>query len=214
MTACFPREDEQFRVIPCDPWASLGCGSAALGSPGEIVRPFSSGPFSRASGFRFRISFPGGRCSAMSSVSEIWQRARTALGLGHAEPPHLRAGRWGEERAAAFLRRQGLRIVGRRVRVGRRGELDVLAIDGETLVFVEVKTRADESFGRAAAAVDRKKRRHLGLAAVRYLQRLKEKPNHFRFDIVEVVGVEGGPEPEITHIENAFSLDRRIRLPW
>ena len=86
---------------------------------------------------------------------------------------NLAAGLWGEEQAAKFLEGRGYRILGRRVRVGRRDEIDLVARAGETLVFVEVKTRRGEDFGRPAEAVDRDKRRALSRAAIRYLRRLR-----------------------------------------
>ncbi|MBU4198637.1 MAG: YraN family protein [Verrucomicrobia bacterium] len=123
------------------------------------------------------------------------------------------AGRWGEAQAERFLKTKGYKILGRRVRVGDRDELDLVARDGESLVFVEVKTRHSEDFGRPAEAVDRHKRHYLSRAAVRYLKALKSPPVCFRFDVVEVIGVEGNPQPRIRHIENAFPLDRRYRIP-
>ncbi len=124
------------------------------------------------------------------------------------------SGEWGERAAEQFLRRAGYRILGRRVRVGWRGELDLVARDGAVLVFVEVKTRRGERFGRPAAAVGGAKRRVLSRTAVRYLQRLREAPRVFRFDVVEVVGAPGDPAPPVVrHLPNAFPLDRRYRVP-
>lgn len=123
------------------------------------------------------------------------------------------SGEWGERRAERHLRGKGYRIVGRRVRVGMRDELDLVARDGKTLVFVEVKTRARETFGRPSSSVDRKKRHVLSRGAVRYLKKLRTPGVPFRFDIVEVVGVPGDRDPEIRHIENAFPLDSRYSLP-
>ncbi|MEI7879409.1 MAG: YraN family protein [bacterium] len=128
-------------------------------------------------------------------------------------PFHLKTGMWGENQAAAFLEAKGYKILSRRFRVTARDEFDLIARLGETLVFVEVKTRRSELFGRPVAAVDRTKRHHLSRAAVRYLQRLK-KPVNFRFDVVEVVGGSDGLGPVIRHIESAFSLDRCYMLPW
>lgn len=123
------------------------------------------------------------------------------------------SGFWGETQAAAELRRRGYAIIGRRVRVGRRDEIDLLARRGGVLVFVEVKTRRNETFGRPAAAVTRRKRHYLSRAAVRYMRRLKPAPQYFRFDVVEVVGAPDGPPPVIRHIENAFTLESRYRAP-
>ena len=125
------------------------------------------------------------------------------------------SGRWGEDLAAGFLKRKGrLKILGRRVRIDRRNELDIVARDGDTLVFVEVKTRSAEDFGRPIESVDRAKRAALSRAAVRYLSRLRSQPAYFRFDVVEVVGEPGDEAPVIRHIENAFPLSRPYRVPW
>lgn len=130
-------------------------------------------------------------------------------GLRWQAPSHIRTGVWGEEQAARALRGKGYRIIGRRVRVGRRDEIDLVARDGPVLVFVEVKTRRDEVFGRPIESVDRRKRRILCRAAVRYLRALKGQRPYFRFDVVEVIGVGGDKSPAIRHIERAFELDRR-----
>lgn len=130
------------------------------------------------------------------------------------EAAHLRAGKWGEDVAARYLKKQGMKILDTRVRVGRRAELDIVAREDETLVFVEVKTRASERMGRPLDAVKKDKRAILGRAAWGYMRRLKRKPPYFRFDVVEVVGVEGGDDPEVRHIPNAFTLPPRYRVPW
>ena len=131
-------------------------------------------------------------------------------------PESHRAGAWGERLAAEFLKNRGYRILGKNVRFGSRCELDIVARSPapEALVFVEVKTRRSEDFGRPLAAVDRGKRRAMGRAALRYLQRTKAKPAHIRFDVIEVVGTPDGGEPVVRHIENAFSLGPGYRLPW
>ena len=129
-------------------------------------------------------------------------------------PEHLRTGEWGERVAEDALRRAGLRVVGRRVRYGSRLELDLVAWQGRVLVFVEVKTRANEDFGRGWAAVNRAKQRQLSRAAWRYLRALDPKPEYFRFDVVEVVGSPGESKPQVRHLENAFTLSSDIRLPW
>ena len=121
-------------------------------------------------------------------------------------------GRWGEEAAARCLEQKKYKLLGRRVRIGRRDEIDIVARLGEVLIFVEVKTRHGETFGRPSDSVDRKKRHALSRAAVRYIERLPNPRVRFRFDVVEVIG-EPGCDPEVRHIENAFLLDKRYMLP-
>jgi putative endonuclease len=124
------------------------------------------------------------------------------------------AGLWGEKWAERTLKDKGYRILGRRVRVGDRDEIDLVARDEDVLVFVEVKTRENEQFGRPVSAVDQKKRHTLSRAAVRYLKQLKKLPPYYRFDVVEVIGRVGDSAPDRRHIENAFTLDPRYRLPY
>jgi putative endonuclease len=130
------------------------------------------------------------------------------------EPQHLAFGRWGEKVAEDYLKAQGLKILGDRVFVGRKDELDLLVRDGETLVFVEVKARKNELYGRPSDAVDRQKRYHLSRAAIRYMEKLKKKPNYFRFDIVEVIGELEQADPEIRHLKSAFTLSKPFKVTW
>lgn len=130
-------------------------------------------------------------------------------------PSHLRTGEWGESVATDHLKGKRFRIRGRRVRIGRRDEIDIIAqCPKGVLVFVEVKTRADETFGRPISSVDRRKRRVLSRAAWRYLRRMRPRPEYFRFDVVEVVGSPAGGPPLVRHIENAFQLQGNRRIPW
>jgi putative endonuclease len=121
-------------------------------------------------------------------------------------------GEWGEQVAAELLKKSGYSILGMRVRFGAREEIDIVARDGGILVFVEVKTRKSENYGRPSVSVDRKKRHLLSRAAVRYLKRLKNPRVCFRFDIVEVIGEPDGEKPKLRHIENAFTLDKIYAL--
>jgi len=149
--------------------------------------------------------------------ASLWRRRRAPGSEASAPAAGGRrdAGRWGEAVAERLLRQKGLRFLGRRVRVGRRGEIDLLFRDGRTLIFVEVKTRADERFGRPSEAVDRGKRQRLSRAAMRYVRTLRDKPDYLRFDVIEVVGTPDTAEPPaVRHIENAFPLEGRFYIPW
>jgi len=130
------------------------------------------------------------------------------------EAAHLKTGRWGEQQAAHFLKSRRYRIHGQRIRIGRHDELDIVAEHSGVLVFVEVKTRRNEAYGRPFSAVNKTKRKRLSRAAVTYLKKTKRRPDHIRFDVVEVVGEPGGNPPELRHIENAFPLDGAYRLWW
>ena len=121
-------------------------------------------------------------------------------------------GQWGERAAEKHLRAQGFRILGRRVRVGDRDEIDLVVRDGDVLVFVEVKTRASARYGRPISAVDRRKRQVQSRAAVRYLQKLKRRDVLFRFDVVEVIGTPEAGVESLYHVEEAYPLDRRYMI--
>ena len=130
------------------------------------------------------------------------------------EAPHLKAGRWGEKQAEKFLKKAGYKMLGRRVRSGKHDEIDLIARFDDTMIFVEVKTRKNEMYGRPAAAVNREKRRKLSRAAVTFLQKRKLRPPYIRFDIVEVVGSPDGEASEVRHIENAFQIEGGYRIWW
>jgi len=152
-------------------------------------------------------------------------RLKAVLRTGLKEASHLKLGRWGEKQAEKFLKKSGYKILGRRVRVGRHDEIDLIARqrssrkasprhEGDTMVFVEVKTRKNEKYGRPAAAVNRDKRHKLSRAAVTFLQKRKLRPPYIRFDVIEVIGEPDGGAPEIRQIENAFQLEGGYRIWW
>ena len=109
--------------------------------------------------------------------------------LGFAQPAPLRSGAAAEKRAARFLEKQGLRILARNYKTPGRGggEIDIIAQDGETLVFAEVRQRSSHDYGGAAASVGRAKQKHLRFAAQRYLQNWATLPP-CRFDVLAVEG--------------------------
>ncbi|MCC7499587.1 MAG: YraN family protein [Bryobacterales bacterium] len=120
--------------------------------------------------------------------------------------PEQAAGRRGEDLAHRFLQRAGMTVVARnyRTRAGT-AELDLVAWDGGTLVFVEVKSRASEEFGPPDRAVDREKRAHIVRAAADYARRAGVELKQTRFDIVNVVFAR---RPRIEHLRDAFRVSR------
>jgi putative endonuclease len=129
-------------------------------------------------------------------------------------PPLLRAflnrvlGDQGERAAARALRRAGMRVLMRGFRTPR-GEVDLIARDGDTLVFVEVKTRRS---GRPAEAVTPEKQQRLTLAALAFLKRHGLLQQKSRFDVVAIVWPEGSRTPRIEHLRDAFPAVGRGQL--
>ena len=124
-------------------------------------------------------------------------------------PLHLKAGQLGEKTAKRHLRRQGLKFLTANFRTDR-GEIDLVMRDRDCLVFVEVKTRSSEEWTRPAAAVNKERRGRLTRAALDYLRLLKNPPVKLRFDIVEVLLLDGAVR-EVRHLENAFLMERPYR---
>lgn len=107
-----------------------------------------------------------------------------------------------ESLAGRYLRKKGYRLVEQNFRLGHK-EIDIIAHDGETVVFVEVKGRTSTEFGLPAESVSRRKMRHIVKAAEAYLSRRKLWNRPCRFDVVCVTLV-GNREVEFDHILNAF----------
>lgn len=118
---------------------------------------------------------------------------------------HISLGRDGEELACKFLKRAGYKILELNFR-GRLGEIDLVAEDGDCLVFVEVKTRTDLSCGHPLESIDSRKQRQLIKAAREYLGRSGAEERFCRFDAVSVLHPDG-QEPRIELVRNAFELD-------
>jgi putative endonuclease len=129
--------------------------------------------------------------------------------IGHKEKAaaHLITGQAGEDAAYFHLRKLGYVMVARNWRVPQcKGELDLVAWDGDVLCFVEVKTRTTRDVKPAEAAVDERKRRELAVMARNFMRRLRrEKPPEYRFDVVSVYLSTAGAA-EITLFKNAFVL--------
>jgi len=113
-------------------------------------------------------------------------------------------GQEGESAAEQYLRHKGYRIVARNLR-SSVGELDLVAEDGQVLVFVEVKARRTDAFGGAIQAVHQRKQEKLIQLAAQYLARHHMKGRLCRFDVVLLQGTDAVAS-QIEHIQNAFEV--------
>lgn len=111
-------------------------------------------------------------------------------------------GRLAEQRALEFLQAQGLELIARNYRAAR-GEIDIIMRDGKTLVFVEVRYRADETFCRASETIDRGKQQRLRSTGEYYLQQHAGTfTDDCRFDIIILTGP--AEKTEYQWVRNAF----------
>ena len=154
---------------------------------------------------------------------------------GKVEPEHLRRGKLGERAAKRYLQQHGMRFLTANFR-SERGEIDLIfrvedcpsaerALLRKSLkvsklkfmrnctnclVFVEVKTRSSEEWTRPAAAVNAERRRRLTRTALDYLRLLRNPPVKLRFDIVDVLLLDGAVR-EVRHLPNSFPMERPYR---
>lgn len=117
-------------------------------------------------------------------------------------------GQRGEQLAEGYLVNKGFRVVDRNVRT-KRGEMDLIALDGNCLVFIEVRTRSSQSFGTAGESITWKKKQKLRELAIEYLQKSAQPIPTFRFDVIAIytgASTQGGDfmKPVIEHYESAF----------
>lgn len=112
-------------------------------------------------------------------------------------------GRLGESLAERHLRDQGYEIVCRNYRT-RFGEIDIIAKDRATIVFVEVKSRRSIAYGSARSAITPQKRRKMSMLALYYLKATRQTSARARFDVVTICS--GGGKPNVDVIKNAFEL--------
>lgn len=112
---------------------------------------------------------------------------------------HKAFGLQAEEKAADYLTKQGLTVLKRNV-VTPYGEMDIIAMDGEYLVFIEVKCRRSTVYGLPREAVNGRKQKRYYDAAMHYIQQQGLDQAPLRFDVIEVQGT----EMRIQHLKNAF----------
>ena len=110
-------------------------------------------------------------------------------------------GKKSESIAARYLKKNKYKIVAENYRT-RLGEIDIIAKDGDTLVFVEVKSRRSDQSGSPKEAVTPRKQRKISMVALQYLKAIKQPHCRARFDVVSICLA--GKKPEIELIKNAF----------
>ncbi len=124
--------------------------------------------------------------------------------MGEPGSDNLTLGARGESIAAAFLKGQKYAIIERNYRC-KAGEVDIVAREGKTLVFVEVKTRRNTSYGPPQLAVTPFKQRQISKAALTWLAKKKLHDTSARFDVIAII-LREHEVPAIEHIKNAFDL--------
>ncbi len=125
--------------------------------------------------------------------ARLWPRSNAARPLGDR----------GENLAAEYLERKGFRILERQLR-GLYGELDLVALDADTVVFIEVKTRATSAAGDPTEAVTLVKQKKITQSALAYLKRRGWLERRSRFDVVSILWNGVGGTPDVKHYPAAF----------
>lgn len=116
---------------------------------------------------------------------------------------HTQYGQEGEAVAARHLKKCGYKILERNYR-NSIGEIDIIASDSDTIVFVEVKTRRNDRFGDPKWAVTFRKQQKISMVALSYLKEFRMSDRKARFDVVTVT--EDLKKPTVEIIKNAFEL--------
>jgi putative endonuclease len=131
----------------------------------------------------------------------LWQRV-----TGHHPAAELPLGTRGEAHAAQFLKKQGYRIIVRNRR-HKKGEIDIIAMDKEFLVFVEVRTRASEDFMTPEMSIRKDKRDMVRKTALRLIRKHKTAGLTPRIDVIAIIWPEGAKEPrEVRHHKGVIGL--------
>jgi putative endonuclease len=126
-----------------------------------------------------------------------------SLGLWRRSSGSEPLGQRGEAAAARFLETRGYRVLERQLR-GRYGELDLVAVDGDVVVFVEVKSRTTLASGHPTEAITPAKQRKVTQSALAYLKRRGWLERRARIDVIAVLWPDSAAKPQIDHYVNAF----------
>ncbi len=144
-------------------------------------------------------------------LRRAWRRTSSWFSTRWPSNPTKALGRRGEKAAASYLRSLGLKIVASGLRT-RTGELDLVAVDGRTVVFVEVKTRAGTTAGHPVEAVDLPKQRRLVREGLFFLKSHGLLEHAARFDVVAVTWPPAARRPVIAHYPRAFDPPDRGQM--
>ena len=108
-------------------------------------------------------------------------------------------GRKGENIAENYVKKLGWKIIDRNWHYSKNAEIDIIALDKDTIVFIEVKTRTTLNFGHPFEAINRHKLEKIQSAIYAYLNNYKNKFQSFRIDAIAIIGID---TPKIEHIKN------------
>lgn len=149
------------------------------------------------------------RVPFLRSTLRVLDRLSVRVGRNQERAPHLVSGSKGEDEAYFYLRKLGFTIVARDYRSPRRrGDIDLIGWEKDTLCFIEVKTRSRRNFMPAEAAVDEEKKNTLRALAREYARQwvhAQGKPPKLRFDVISVY-LEGNDTSDITFFRDAFPM--------
>ncbi|WP_052301471.1 YraN family protein [Planctopirus limnophila] len=153
----------------------------------------------RHTSLKLWISRWGLRLSACRWCVAFWQRSP------HSPSSHrtLNIGEQGEARAEKYLKELGYQILARNLRT-RLGEIDLLALEGETIVFIEVKTRKSDARGRPEEAIHPRKQKQLSRVAMALLKSKGWLHRQSRIDVITITGEPESPDCELRHYRHAF----------
>ncbi len=139
----------------------------------------------------------------------LWRERRRNAAEQLANAPEVSSlGQRGEAAAAKYLKKLGYKLLAQSSR-NKLGELDLIALDGNRIVFVEVKTRRSTDAGHPSEAVDQKKQAKITTLALAYLKRHRMLDQPTRFDVIAITWPSDDGEPKIEHYKNAFEATGR-----
>ncbi len=121
--------------------------------------------------------------------------------------PTIFIGKKGEDTAEKYLKKHGYRIIEKNFK-SPSGEIDIVALDKGTIVFVEVKTRNSDEFGPPELSVTSTKRQKIIKSAFHFLSKKRIKDTPCRFDIVSITGSPDQKEKEVKIIKDAFEIEK------